>query len=164
MKQATASCLKFSKELTKYDVSVAIHTQKLDIFFVHAEESWICQKKCFLQKTNILSNSLKTPTWHSKGRAESSMVLSRGRSIILMNYVMILFHMESIFFTWVDLEINTPVQKPDWWQEDKNVKKEGKRSSSLLLISVEHQCRRNSITPGVRKLSLNCLFAGRNNI
>ena len=36
--EATASCMKFSKELTKYDVTVAIHTQA-GFLFVHAEES-----------------------------------------------------------------------------------------------------------------------------
>ena len=36
--------------------------------------------------------------------------------------------------TWVDHETNTLLQKLDWWQEERNVKKEGEQSSSLLLI------------------------------
>ena len=43
----------------------------------------------------------------------------------LMNYVMIPSKWKRITFH---------VAKLDWWQEEKNVKKEGRQSSSLLLI------------------------------
>ena len=82
MKQATASCMKFSKELTKYYVNVVTHTLRLDFKYVHAEESWICPKKCSPAYDKNLSNSLQMPTCHSKEREEPDMVLSRGRSII----------------------------------------------------------------------------------
>ena len=47
MKQATVSYMKFSKELTKYNVNIATHTLRLDFKYVHAEESFLCQKRCF---------------------------------------------------------------------------------------------------------------------
>ena len=39
MKQATVSYMKFSKELTKYNVNVATHTLRLDFKYVHAEDN-----------------------------------------------------------------------------------------------------------------------------
>ena len=65
MKQATVSYMKFSKELTQYNVNVATHTLRLDYRYVHAENS---------------SNSLQRPTLHSKEREEPNMVLSHGKS------------------------------------------------------------------------------------
>ena len=50
----------------------------------HAEESGMCQKKCFPAQDKNLSNSSQTPSWHSKGRAEPDMVLSPCRRIISM--------------------------------------------------------------------------------
>ena len=43
------------------------------------------QRNAYLCETNILSNSLQTPTFHSEVRAEPSMVLSHGRSIISLS-------------------------------------------------------------------------------
>ena len=34
--------MKFSKELTNYNVNVAFHTLKLDFKYLHAEERWTC--------------------------------------------------------------------------------------------------------------------------
>ena len=82
MKQATASYMKFSKELTKYNVNVVTHTLRLDFKCVHATESRICQEKCFPASVKNISNSLQMPFRHSKGPEESGTVLSCGRSII----------------------------------------------------------------------------------
>ena len=46
-------------EITKYNVNVAIHKKRLDFKYVHAEESWTCQKKCFPASDKNLSNSLQ---------------------------------------------------------------------------------------------------------
>ena len=40
------------------------------------------RRKCFCAWDTHLRNSMQTSTWHSKERAESSMVLSHGRSTI----------------------------------------------------------------------------------
>ena len=54
MKQATVSYMKFSKELTKYNVNVATRTLRLDFKCVHAEDNWTCWKKCFPASDKII--------------------------------------------------------------------------------------------------------------
>ena len=83
MKQATASYMKFSKELTKYNVNVVTRTLRLDFKYVHAEN---CRKKSSPASDKNLSNSLPMRTWHSKEREEPSMVFSHGKSIAKKNY------------------------------------------------------------------------------
>ena len=62
MMQATVSYMKFSKELTKYNVNLATHTLSLDFKYVHAEDSRTCRMKCSPALDNILSISLQMPT------------------------------------------------------------------------------------------------------
>ena len=73
LKQATVSYVKFSKELTKYNVSVATHTLKLDFKYVHAEENWTCRKKCSPASDKNVRNSVPMPKYEEPG-----MVLSFG--------------------------------------------------------------------------------------
>ena len=54
---------KFSKEPTKYNVSVATHTLRLlDFKYVHAEDNCTCRKKSSPASDKNLSNSLQMPT------------------------------------------------------------------------------------------------------
>ena len=52
--------------------------------YVHAEESWTCQKKCFPASDKNWATHLQMLTWHSKEREEPGMVFSRGKSIITL--------------------------------------------------------------------------------
>ena len=64
----------------------------------------------------------------------------------LMNYVMIPERWKPFIYhvSRVERETNTPLQKLDRWQEERNVKKEGRQISSLLLIlSTAMQTKQN---------------------
>ena len=52
----------------------------------------------------------------------------------LMNYVMILYRWKQFIYHVGRARDQYSIAEADWWQEEKNVKKEGNQSSSLLLI------------------------------
>ena len=54
MKQATAICMKLSKGVTKYNVSVAIHTWELDFKYVQRKVEYV-RRHAFLHKTKKLA-------------------------------------------------------------------------------------------------------------
>ena len=61
--------------------SLFLHRSSISSMSMRRKVEYV-RRTAFLHKTKNSSTSLQTPTWHSKGRAEPSMVLSRGRRII----------------------------------------------------------------------------------
>ena len=54
---AIVNCIKFSEGLAKYNVSIVIHTWKLDSKYVHAVECCTFRKKRFLACNKNVKNS-----------------------------------------------------------------------------------------------------------
>ena len=69
----------------------------------------------------------------------------------LMNYVMIPYTGHNSSIPWMEHEINTLLQKLDWWQKKKNMKKEDKQYSSQFLFFRDDDASEAEVVTDIKK-------------